>query len=438
MHNQKVMIIGEIYVDVHLDESEESNRLLRLGGIFHAIRTLRALDVDVVLAYFLPNYLRQQVDKFVCEFGIKETVELGVIDRAPNIMLISNSQETKNQGYEDVLRCNRIVVGNDIDNKLIDALNKFRPTDVMVFPTTYPISNVFFNNTPHPNYNVFFDRNDIDFSLLTLSQPNHTYFFSSSSTIDQLTANELVDKFAFLNVVYDMIIYKENRGGSVIIRSGQKYQIPAFLGACKHSVGVGDSYGAAFVACRNENIDHRGRRSSYIASLYSQTFDNNIFKTNVSVFLKDQLDNLGLGIRLPWEERSKIVIYLAGPDFPNIDTHYFDEIEKSLQYHNFTVIRPIKAYGLINSEMNSIEKNRIINSDMECLHNTSVLVAVMANHDPGMYAEIGFFTYLKRPIILFDPNRILNNSFVEKCISTTVRTVDELLVEIFVSTGEKL
>ena len=51
MHNRKILIIGEVYVDQHLDIIENGYSTSRLGGIFHAARSCDALNIEYANAY---------------------------------------------------------------------------------------------------------------------------------------------------------------------------------------------------------------------------------------------------------------------------------------------------------------------------------------------------------------------------------------------------
>jgi hypothetical protein len=52
MHRQKILIIGEVFIDTHLDIIDENGPLVRLGGIFHSARAFSAMNIDYVLVYF--------------------------------------------------------------------------------------------------------------------------------------------------------------------------------------------------------------------------------------------------------------------------------------------------------------------------------------------------------------------------------------------------
>lgn len=104
MHNRKILIIGEVYVDQHLDIIENGYSTSRLGGIFHAARSCDALNIEYALAYYAPDYLVKDVEKFGIDVLRASSIfRLGKVDKAPNVMLIGQSDESGNQLYENIL-----------------------------------------------------------------------------------------------------------------------------------------------------------------------------------------------------------------------------------------------------------------------------------------------------------------------------------------------
>ena len=104
MHKRKILIIGEVYVDQHLDIIENGYSTSRLGGIFHAARSCDALNMEYALAYYAPNYLVKDIEKFGIDVLRASNVYcLGNVDKAPNVMLIGQSDESGNQLYENIL-----------------------------------------------------------------------------------------------------------------------------------------------------------------------------------------------------------------------------------------------------------------------------------------------------------------------------------------------
>ena len=87
MHKRKILIIGEIYVDHHLDIKENGFSTSRLGGIFHVARCCDALKMKYALAYYAPSYLEKDVEKFGIDvLKASNVYRLGNVDKAPNVM----------------------------------------------------------------------------------------------------------------------------------------------------------------------------------------------------------------------------------------------------------------------------------------------------------------------------------------------------------------
>ncbi|MBN2876774.1 MAG: nucleoside 2-deoxyribosyltransferase [Bacilli bacterium] len=436
MDNKLILIIGDVYTDVHLDIQKKGIHTIRLGGVFHAARTLSALKANVHVAYFAPHYLLDDIKETFNKIGIKNYTLLGEIFRSPNTMLIDNSKELSSQIYDDLLRENKYTNTKGLKTRLYDLLNENMFSSIYVMTTNAECHKLFLQNEVLFNNNLYFDCLDLKLDDLQASKSNYSYFFSSSSTIDGLDAENLINSFNDLSIKHKMIIFKENRGGSLIFSQGEKFDIPAYLSRCVHSVGVGDSYDAAFIYYENDEISSRGRKAAYIASKYSQTLDFEQFTENIERYLI--MNDMPLGCRLPWSKRNRIRIYLAGADFPWLNTHHFDMIQESLKYHNFYVIRPIMDHGLIDNEMSKSEIGQIINKDFEELFNSDILVAIIVDNDPGMYSEIGFFYAEGKPVYLYDPLSIVKNNFVLQCITRRVTTIEELLNAIFATKGDKI
>ena len=68
MRNQKILLIGEVFLDVYLDlkmtdHSEENlGPLNRLGGIFHSARACSAGKIDFSLAFCTADYLIEDLN----------------------------------------------------------------------------------------------------------------------------------------------------------------------------------------------------------------------------------------------------------------------------------------------------------------------------------------------------------------------------------------
>ena len=58
MPYRKFLVIGEVFVDFHLDRKQRNENLVRLGGVFHALRALSALEMKFSFAYYAPTILK--------------------------------------------------------------------------------------------------------------------------------------------------------------------------------------------------------------------------------------------------------------------------------------------------------------------------------------------------------------------------------------------
>ena len=142
MHNRKILIIGEVYVDQHLDIIENGYSTSRLGGIFHAARSCDALNIEYALAYYAPDYLVKDVEKFGIDVLRASSIfRLGKVDKAPNVMLIGQSDESGNQLYENILGRQAEYVSM---LPFMQVLDDFDPTDIIIFPGRYGNAGILF------------------------------------------------------------------------------------------------------------------------------------------------------------------------------------------------------------------------------------------------------------------------------------------------------
>jgi nucleoside 2-deoxyribosyltransferase len=238
------------------------------------------------------------------------------------------------------------------------------------------------------------------------------------------------------------LVLKENRGGSRAWNLGgdePAIESPAFPTTTTHSVGVGDCFNGVWVAIHeNESIASRARIASHIASIYASTFDHAAFVKDVRTAESVKAEILELrGVRLPWERRPEMNIYLAAPDFPYVDTEVLERISEALRYHNFSGHRPIQENGLAESSMSSNDRRSIYSKDMELLAMCNLLIAIPLTEDPGTYAELGLFSAEEKPTILYDPHRKVTNTFVLNTASRVCFTITEVIDSVFELLGRQ-
>lgn len=440
MHKRKVLIIGEIYVDHHLDIKENEISVSRLGGIFHAARSCDALNVEFALAYYAPNYLEKDIKKFgVDVLGAENVYCLGSVDKAPNVMLIGQSDETGNQLYENIL-CKQAEY---IDNlSLSYILDDFGPTDVVIFPGRYGNARIL-NELPSYDGRIHIDMNydcdDLpDFNIIKIQ----TVFLSTSSTSFAKYFNEgsydnLIKCFSKKNIC--QLLVKENRGGSWLFdfTKEKSYEAPAYISKTIHSVGVGDVYDIAYIAdVTQKDISQNMAFAAWISALYAQTLDQKDFKKNTEIVASSFEEFVEMdGVRAPWNERRKYSIYMAAPDFNYVNTEKLEDLVNSLLYHNFNPRRPIKENGQVNKDMNISEENMIFAKDIELLSECKLMIATLLYNDQGTLVEIGNYQAVGKPIILYDPYHNLDNMFLKNSCTYYCNTKSQVVEAVFIEVG---
>lgn len=444
MQNKKVLIIGEVYVDHHLDIKENGISVSRLGGVFHAARACDALNICFSLAYFAPTYLEKDIKKYgVNILGAQKLYCLGIIDKAPNIMLIDNSDENGKQLYENVLAGQTEYVSMKSLKKVVDDC---LPSDIVMFPGRYKnetLLNELFDFKGKIHIDMNYDCN----GLLDHNKSKiETVFISTSSTsFAELFArnsyDELIEYFRNYNV--NEILVKENKGGSWLYNYDEKqeYESPAFLNYNTiHSVGVGDVYNIAYICVSNLiAINQSMAFASWISSFYSTTFSHNKFKDNVDLIYNNIDEFVGMeGIRVPWNKRKDYPIYMAAPDFDYVNTRKFDDLVNALNYHNFFPRCPIKENGQVNEKMNINDKNNIYSKDIGLLSECKLMIATLLYNDQGTLVEIGNYHANGKTIILYDPYNIVNNMFLENSCTYYCKNLSEVIKAVFETVSRML
>ncbi len=156
-----ILILGQVYIDLMLTSSERKK--LRFGGIVHSARTLWALDENYSVAYFGPNYLDNQLNKYLSELGCENIYNIGIIEGAPNIQLISYIKETKKQIYEDLLFEHRKHNFDIMKFQKLLKENNFQKT--LVFPDDMNIEQILEVLSTYDT-KVFIDINYLEIDVL--------------------------------------------------------------------------------------------------------------------------------------------------------------------------------------------------------------------------------------------------------------------------------
>lgn len=430
MDKKKILIIGEVFIDTYLDILTERGPLSRLGGIFHTARACAAANIDYALAYYAPDYLDKDINFYSLKLNSKGCFKLGSIDRTPNVMLINESKEIGSQGYHNIIKDQALFIDRD---NIIDIINNINPTDILIYPGRYNVNKFFYDFKNHKrkihidfhyDSDNILDSNNICIESIILS--------TSSAFFKEKCKNNLQDAISFFaknNV--NTLLLKENRGGSTCYSflMDKYYEAPAYNSIAMHSVGVGDAYNAIFISdFFEEEIEKRMKLAAICASKYAETMSFDKFICNFRIVLENANQMITMeGTKLSWDERNKYKIYIAGPDFPDVDTRFLDILSECLTYHNFTISLPIRENGLVKQSMTKNDEDIIYNKDIRLLDECDILIAVLLYNDPGTLVELGMFNKMNKPTIIFDPYNICTNMFVRHTPTYLCKNMEDVI-----------
>jgi len=428
--DKRVLIIGEIFVDTHLDIIDINGPLIRLGGIFHSARAFSAIGVEYVLAYYAPDYLDDDINYYSCVLKSQGCFRLGEVKNAPNVMLVNESREVGDQGYYNILKDQAVYT--EIE-QLTNIVNITKPTDILIYPGRYDTKKILIDLRDYKgriHVDFHYDSENIKPDTIPVLS---TIILSTSSIVFKSLCNgnvhDLISYFKPFNA--EFILFKENRGGALCYSfpKDNYYESPAYYVPTMHSVGVGDIYNAVFISdLINRDTEKNMRLASQCAARYAETMLYEKFQVNVQAVLGNLEQMIGLeGVRLSWEERKIINIYIAAPDFPDINTLLLDELSESLRYHNFNPRLPIRENGIVRETMTPEEKLQIFRNDLDLLSTCHLLIAVLLINDAGTLVELGMFAQSGKPTIVFDPYNICQNMFVTHTPNYFCKTIGEVI-----------
>lgn len=430
-NNKRILIIGEVYTDNHVDQN-----IVRLGGIFHSARALSAIKENYALAAILPSYLVKDFEHYSTKLNAISAKVIGEIKYSPNIININESKEISSQGYQDILR-DQAKIELNIE-KLHEQILEFKPTDIVIYPGKYDLQNILkqlIKQDENLKIHIDFQYSQPLTNLLNIiDQKIETIILSTSSDLYKEVGSTILSLITSkINDIANFILLKENRGGSTLINTSTQeiIEAPAYLVINKHSVGIGDCYNVVYISFidRYSHADAM-KLASYYSSEYAVTYDYELFEENIELTSIKEILALK-GVRLPWDIRDEKHIYIAGPDFPNKDRRYFEELECALKYHNFVPHRPIIENGLYTGQEEYHIQQQIYNNDLKLLEKADLMIAILLDNDPGTLVEIGWMNKKGKPIILFDPFNIAHNLFLKKSVTSIAKTMDEVIYQVF-------
>lgn len=411
-NSDMVLVVGEVMVDFSLPHGGAECKL-RLGGIAHAARGLWAAEQEYAVAAYCPSYLRDDAAKYFSAHGCQEIIWLGDVLGAPNVIVIADPTEVSHQGYEDLLREQRQIV----EEQPAPDLRRYKR--IVVFPGHFDLNSLLPLVTPDAQFSldIAYGIDEIS-SLYVFKGKIEAIIISTSSAFFLALGNNDLSKLIteVKQLDPEVLLVKENRGGSRLFtfKDSKIEKIPASLSKTVNSVGVGDVFTAVMVAMSNKGWIEAAWRGYQAATVYSQTTYPDDIKRDVQRSFNLSLQVLqGLGgTSLPWHDRQKYSIYLAGPDFSYVEKIELDRAVTSLEYHNFKVRRPITENGELPRPANENDLRQTYIKDYELLKECDMVFAIPLERDPGTLVEIGMAIALGKPVVTFDPRKENNNTMV--------------------------
>jgi nucleoside 2-deoxyribosyltransferase len=434
---ERVLVVGELTLDYTLGRDGAMCKL-RLGGVAHAARGLWAAGVEYSVAVFCPEYMVDEAKQYLTEFECNEFIWLGNVVGAPNVIVIGDVTEVAYQGYEDLMREKKILRFQETLPSLDSYLK------ILVFPGKFDLNSLAqaFSKEARFSFDVAYDIEDLT-SLGSFVGRIQAVILSTSSSLFVKLGHQDVESLLgpVRQLTPEVLLLKENRGGSRLFEmaSGNVVEVPAALDVTTNSVGVGDVYSSVMVAYSQKGWIEAAWRGFQAATVYAQsTFPDDI-KRDVQRAFRLSLEivqALG-GISLPWHDRQKYSIYLAGPDFSYVEKRELIKAVESLTYHNFRVLRPILENGELERPASEGALRRTYHMDYQLLKDCDMVFAIPLDRDPGTLVEIGMAIEMGKKVVTYDPRQENQNTMVmvgcavysanlDACLNGTFRVISGL------------
>lgn len=402
----------------------------------HAARALWALGYRYHLAYLAPSYLDADIKGYARHIGAASAQSVGTVYGCPNVLYIGDPQESGDQKYEMVLE-------DHFQCELrLPLLRKIWTdcTDVLILPGGFDLPLVL-RALRTSSSRVHIDSNvepAAPRTFAALRRPASTIMMSTSSTpFLRRFRGSPTQLRKQLHRYAESILLKENRGGSRLFSSTASEDVtaaPSHPRRIRHSIGVGDCFDAVFVALRTKCTARAALAyASLVAAEYACEIDLLPFRKAVRAVMRIPAAEAESfrGVQLPWEERRECNVYIAAPDFSNVDTSHIDLVVRSLEYHNFSPRCPIREHGEVESGADSGLKVAAAKADVSLLEKCQIVVAVLLFDDPGTLIEIGVALEKGRPVIVYDPHRIASNPMLTSLPNLVSADLDEVITRVF-------
>ena len=409
--NKRILVVGEVMVDNYVDA-----QVVTLGGIMHAAKMLRALETPFALAGIVPSYLSEQFLAVSRQLQAEAAVRFGTVQNCPNVRNVRATKDIFGHDSEELLAD---IASIQLNSEALEVLIKdFQPTDIIIYTGKFDYTVVGkIANGAHIHLNVCHSLRRSALSPIQLE----TIMLSTSTTLFK-ELGHTVEGVRNHSLAKRMLV-KENRGGATLFANGEVNEAPAFLTHSAHPA-LGDAYSAAFIATNSLHL------AAFYVGEYAATLDFEQFVRHVKAVSEEEILALS-GVRVPWDERSHMHIYIAGADFPIKDRTLFEQVDQALKFHNFASHRPIVENGVFTGQEPYHLQQAMYNKDLFLMEKAALTVAVLTENDPGTLVEIGWMDHKRTPTILFDPYKIAHNLFLKKSVTCIVHTVEDVIFETF-------
>ena len=402
----------------------------------HAARAAWALGLEYDLAYSAPTYLTSLIEEFSSKHCARKCLRIAEISGSPSVVLIPEPTEAGNQGYEVLLRESQHATTFD---EIVVSLTKEEFSDVVIFPGGYELSTVLAalsESTSRCHVDIGYDVTSVD-SCSGLGRQFESMMLSTSSPLflNSFGSDPARARDAIIGTLSKRLLFKENRGGArLFAENGEVSEVGAQVRPIQHSVGVGDCFDVAFATLRNQHPDAIALAySSFIAAEYAATTFPEDFKAGVgrTMNIRPEAITEIEGVRLPWEARPAINVYIAAPDFDYVDRSPIIAVDSALRYHNFSPRRPVAEHGQATDSDSRGRRRDLFDRDMDLLDKCQILVAVLVENDPGTLIEIGLAKQQGKPVIVFDPFRHAKNLVLQQLPDLLTSSLDEAISGVF-------
>ena len=128
---------------------------------------------------------------------------------------------------------------------------------------------------------------------------------------------------------------------------------------------------------------------------------------------------------------NNVTIYLAGPFFSKAELNWVNYIHECLEGCGVNVLSPYKENGIVDINTSMNDRNYIFNSDLELLHRSDIVVALLDHNDPGTCFEIGYAYSEKIPIIGLKTSKDMFNNMILIGCNRICNSVEELVSEVY-------